>query len=48
MSEEFFDFPEQAETPGVLVQAAVGDVFRRIIPGVAMGHEEEFIPCTVI
>ena len=48
MSKEFFDFPEKAKTPGVFVQAAVGDVFRRVIPGVAMGHEEEIIAGLVI
>jgi hypothetical protein len=44
----FFDFPEKAKTPYVFVQAAVGDVFGRVIPRVAMGHEEEFISGTII
>jgi hypothetical protein len=43
MSEEFFYFPEKAKTPGVFVQATVGNVFGRVIPGIAMGHEEEVI-----
>ena len=48
MSEIFFDFPEKAETPDVFFQAAVGDVFGRIIPGVAMGHEKKIIAGLVI
>ena len=43
MSEIFFDFPEKAEAPQVIVPVAVGDVFGRVILGVAMGHEEEVI-----
>ena len=39
----FTGIPKDAVTPKVLIPAAVGDTFRRIIPGVAMSHHEKFI-----
>ena len=40
-SKIFFNFAEEAGTFQVFLQAAVGNIFRGIIPGIAMGHKEE-------